>query len=166
MKKIIRVIFPLLVLTITQQSCNGQGIDSIIKKYDNTDFSDLKGFSVYFRGPGHQNNASIYFMNSYGGKCSPYIVELNNRDKTIVNINNDLVLKSCSQDYLSREKITQVLIGYVQYDLCLVQVDNEGNVYINPDKPGRATLLRKSKSSTPKDLTSFEHYKGNWYMRK
>ncbi|TCC99187.1 hypothetical protein [Pedobacter hiemivivus] len=166
MKKIIRVILPLLVLAISQQSCNGQGVDSIIKKYDDTDFSSLKGFSVYFRSAGHENNTSIYFVNSYGGGCSPYIVELNDRDKIIVNINNDLVLKSCSKDYMSREKITQVLVGYAQYDLCLVQVDNEGNVYINPDRPDRATLLRKSKSSTPKDLALFEHYKGNWYVKK
>ena len=157
---------PLLVLTTLQQSCNGQDIDSVIKKYGNTDFSSIKGFSIHFRSAGHQRNTSIYFVNTYDGKCSPYVVELNDHNKTIVNINNDLVLKSCGQDYLSREKITEVLMGYTQYNLCLVQVDNDGNVYINPDRMERATLLRKSMGAIPKDLTLFKHYKGNWYIRK
>lgn len=166
MKKMIRVIVPLLVLTILQQSCNGQTIDSVIKKYDNVDFSSLKGFLIYFRSDGYQSNTSIYYVNIYGGKCSPYVAEFNDRNKTIVNINNDLVVKSCGQDYLNTEKITEVLVGYAQYNLCLVQVDNDGNVYINPDRMERATILRKSKGSTPKDLALFKHYKGNWYIRK
>lgn len=157
---------PLLVLTILQQSCNGQDIDSVIKKYDNTDFSGLKGSAIHFRSVGHQSNTSIYFVNMYGGDCSPYVVELNDQNKTIVDINNDLVLKSCGQDYLSRERITEVLVEYAQYNLCLVQVDNDGNVYINPDRMERATLLRKSTGATPKDLALFKHYKGNWYVRK
>ena len=166
MKKTIRIILTLLVLTILQHSCNSQDIDSMIKKYDNTDFSDLKGFSIYFRSAGHKNNTSIYFVDSYSSECPPYAVEFNDQNKTIVNINNDLVLKKCSQDYLSREKITQILVAYAQYNLLLLQVDNDGNVYINPDRMERATLLRKSTSSTPKDLASFEHYRGNWYIRK
>ena len=155
---------PLLILTILQQSCNAQDIDSVIKKYDNTDFSSLKGFSIHFRSVGHQSNTSIYFVDSYNWECPPYAVELNDQNKTIVNINNEQVLKRCGQDYLSRERITEVLVEYAQYNLCLVQVDNDGNVYINPDRMERATLLRKSKGSTPKDLTLFKHYKGNWYV--
>ena len=166
MKKTIRVILPLLVLTILQQSCKSQDIDSVIMKYDNTDFSSLKGFSIHFRSAGHQSNTSIYFVDSYGWECPPYAVEFNDHNKTIVNINNGLVLKKCKQDYLSKEKITQVLEAYAQYNLLLLQVDNDGNVYINPDRMDRATLLRKSTGSTPKDLALFKHYKGNWYIRK
>lgn len=166
MKKITKVILPLLVLTILQPSCNVQDTDSIIKKYDSTDFSGLKGFSIYFRSAGHHNNTSIYFVDSYDWECPPYAVEFNDQNQTIVNINNDLVLKKCSQDYLSREKIRQVLMEYAQYNLHLLQVDNDGNVYINPDRMERATLLRKTANSTPKDLALFKHYKGNWYIRK
>lgn len=166
MKIIIKVILPLLVLTILQMGCNGQNADSVIEKYDTTDFSSLKGFSIYFRSTGHQNHTSIYFVNTYDGVCSPYAVEFNDQNKTIVNIDNKLVLKSCGKDYLSKEKIAQVVKAYIQYHLLLLQVDKDGNVYINPDRMENATLLRKSTGSNPKDLSLFKHYKGNWYVRK
>lgn len=150
------------------QSCNSQsiGIDGIIDKYDAVDFSELKNKSIYFRSKGHQKNTSIYFVNIYQNSCSPYTVEFNDQDKNIVEIKNHLVLSSCGKDYLSKEEIEAAIKKYVQYQFCLLQVDNEGNVYINPTVQDRPTLLRKLPNSTPKDLNQFRPYKGNWYIRK
>lgn len=150
------------------QACNSQNmnIDAIIAKYNSTDFSELKDMSIYFRSKGHRRNSSIYFVNKFKGNCSPYIVEFNNTDNTIVEIKNHLVLTSCVEDYLSKEQIEIVVKKYVEYKLCLLQVDNDGNVYINPDKQELPILLRKSSNSTPQDLEKFKHYKESWYVRK
>ncbi|MXV13904.1 hypothetical protein [Hufsiella ginkgonis] len=156
------------IFMIMLQSCHSQSndLDSVIAKYDHTDFSGLKNASVYRRSLGNQDNTSIYFVNIYRGKCSPYVVELNDDSKAIVEISNKLVLKSCGKDYLSRAEIEKILEKYVLYNLCLIQVDNEGNVYINPDRSDLPILLRKSSSSPPGDIGLFKAYKGNWYIRK
>src|SRR5690606_41781041 len=97
-------------------------------EYDNTDFSSLKGFSIYFRSAGHQSNTSIYFVDSYGWECPPppYAVEFNDQNKTIVNKNNELVLKKGKKDNLRKEKITKVFEAEAKYNLCLVKCDNSG----------------------------------------
>lgn len=156
------------MLMLQLQSCNSQSmdIDAVIDKYNDTDFSGLKDMSIYFRSTGHQRNTSIYFVNKFRGNCSPYAVEFNNTDKTIVEIKNHLVLANCKEDYLSKEQIEASVKQYVEYKLCLLQVDNNGNVYINPDKQELPVFLRKSPGSTPQDLGKFKHYKGNWYVRK
>ncbi len=162
------VYFFISLLMLQLQSCNSQtmNIDTIIDKYNETDFGELKDMSIYFRSTGHQPNSSIYFVNKFNGNCSPYVVEFNNIDKTIVEIKNHLVLTNCKEDYLSKEQIEAVIKKYVEYKLCLLQVDSEGNVYINPDKQELPIFLRKSPNSTPQDLGKFKHYKGDWYLRK
>ncbi len=163
-----RAFYLIVVLTVLLQSCKGQNmdIDNVIEKYSNTDFDNLKGLSIYFRSKGHQRNTSIYFVNEFKGSCSPYTVEFNDNDKTVVEIKNHLVLSSCGKDYLSKEQIETALHYFIGYKLCLVQVDTEGNVYINPDKQELPTLLRKSPNATPKDLHLFKLYKEDWYVRK
>lgn len=164
MKKIIGIVLLFIVMVVSLQFCNGDHVDQIVKKYDQTDFSDLKGFSIHYRDARHQENTFIYLVSTYDVKCSPYMVEVDGQN-SIVNINNNLVLESCGRDYLTKEKIKQVFAKYSQYHFCLLQVDNEGNVYINPDNQERPTLLRKSVHSNPKDLALFSHYKGNWYTK-
>lgn len=156
------------MLICIMQSCTDQkmSIDTIIEKYDTVDFSVLKSKSIYFRSKGNQKNTSIYFVNIYKGSCSPYAVEFNDDDKSVVEIKNHLVVSSCGKDYLSKEEIEAAMKAYAKYHFCLLQVDEEGNVYINPDKQEFPVLLRKSPSSTPKDIDKFKPYKGNWYIRK
>lgn len=162
------VFFFALLMMLQLQSCNSQtmNIDTIIDKYNDADFSELEDVSIYFRSAGHQRNSSIYFVNKFASNCSPYAVEFNNSEKTIIEIKNHLVLANCKEDYLSKEQIEAIVKKYVEYKLCLLQVDNAGNVYINPDKQELPVLLRKSPDSTPQDLEKFRHYKGNWYVRK
>jgi hypothetical protein len=165
MRKMILVI---CILTTFMQSCNGQkmGIDDIIEKYDKEDFSILKNKSIYFRSKGNHKNTSIYFLNIYHDTCSPYAVEFNDESRTIVEIKNHLVLKSCGKDYLSEDEIRQAMKAYAKYQFCLLHVDEEGNVYINPDKQELPVFMRKSPNSPPKDLDKYKLYKGDWYIRK
>ena len=72
-------------------------MDWIIDKYDKENFGDLTGMSLYFRSKGDRNS-SIYFVNKYKGAYSPYIVEVNNDDQSVIEIKNELVLKSCGKD--------------------------------------------------------------------
>jgi len=153
---------------IILQACNNEhvDIDNVIDKYDNTDFTELQDRSIYFRSTGNQRNASIYFVNKLSNTCSPYAVEFNNETKKIVEIRNHLVILSCGKDYLSNEAVESAIRKYLEYKLCLVQVDAEGNVYINPDKQALPILLRKAPSSSPANLYQFRPYKGNWYIRR
>jgi hypothetical protein len=163
-----RNIIAICTLISIMQSCTSQTMntDAIIEKYDTVNFSALKNKSIYFRSKGNQKNTSIYFVNIYKGSCSPYAVEFNDENKSIVEVKNHLVLTSCGKDYLSREEIEKAIKDYAAYRLCLLQVDEEGNVYINPDKQELPVLLRKSPNSTPKDIDKFKLYKGAWYIRK
>jgi hypothetical protein len=152
------------------QSCSVQNqhmnIDQIVEKYDTIDFGILKNKSIHYRSKGNQRNTSIYFVSIYKGLCSPYVVEFNDDDKSVVQIKNHLVLSSCGKDYLSKEDVEVLMKAYAKYDFCLLQVDEDGNVYINPDKQEPPVLLRRSINSTPKDIDKFKSYKGNWYIRK
>lgn len=157
-----------LIVCVFFQSCSCQNIDfnKIIDKYDSLDFSQLRNMSIY-RGISTQNMITRLCVNIYHGSCSPYLVKLNEKNGNIIEINNDLVLDYCGKDYLSREKIESVVKKYLELDLYLVQVDNDGNVYIKPYQGRRRLVfLRKLPDSTPKDLNLFKHYKGNWYIRE
>lgn len=163
------IYFIILVSLVFQlQSCKNETkeIDDVVNKYSDVDFSRLKNISIYYRSSGSQTNTSVYFVNLFNGKCSPYVVVYNNVDKSVVEIKNHLVLASCKEEYLKKEDIESIVKQYVGYGICLLQVDEEGNVYINPNRQDVPILLRKSSESTPQDLEKFKHYKGEWYIKR
>lgn len=141
-------------------------IDDVVNKYNEVDFSRLKNISIYYRSSGSQTNTSVYFVNLFNGKCSPYVVVYDYVEKTIVEIKNHLVISSCKEDYMNEGYIESVVKQYVDYGVCLLQVDEDGNVYINPNSQDGPILLRKSSESTPQDLERFMHYKGDWYIKR
>lgn len=141
-------------------------IDDVINKYSDVDFSRLKNISIYYRSSGSQINTSVYFVNLFNGKCSPYVVVYDNVEKTIIEIKKHLVLSSCKEDYMDEEYIKSVVKQYVDYGICLLQVDEDGNVYINPNSQDVPILLRKYSESTPQNLEKFKHYKGEWYIKR
>ncbi len=157
-----------LLLISLLQSCKEQStdIEQIIIRYSKEDFSLLKNKSVYFRSKGNKQNSSIYFVNIYKGKCSPYIVEYDEKTNKIIEIKNHLVISSCQKDYLSNDEIEKAVINYKKYKFYLIQVDEEGNVYINPNTQDLPTILRKAPESSPADIDNYKVYKNNWYIRK
>lgn len=156
----------LLLLVNLLQSCNNQGIDSIIERIDKADLSVLKGKTVHYRSKGHSNNTNIYYVSVFQSKCSPYVVEINPRTLGDLRINNDLVLKSCGKDYIDYQIIKEIIVAYLKLDICFIMMDDDGNIYINPTEQDSPTLLKKVAGSTPKYLDEFEFYKGNWFRRK
>ena len=163
------IYFIILVSLVFQlQSCKKEilEIDDVVNKYNDVDFSRLKNISIYYRSRGSQTNTSVYFINLFKGNCSPYVVVYNNVDNSVVEIKNHLVLASCKEEYLKKDDIESIVKQYVGYGICLLQVDEEGNVYINPNRQDVPILLRKSSESTPQDLEKFKHYKGEWYIKR
>lgn len=162
------LLFLLLGIITFLQACKvcNPSIDEIIEKYDKTDFGSLKNKSIYFRSRGHSLNSSVYFINAFGGACSPYVVEFNHKTSNIIEIKNNLVISSCGRDYLSREEIEKSMIKFKEYGFCLLQVDKMGNVFINPNSQDVPIFLRKAFASTPLDIDKYKIYKDNWYIRK
>lgn len=149
------------------QSCRGQeNTKQIITRLDKVDFTSLKGTFIHFRSKGHSRNSDIYFVTTNETSCSPYIVETDKSNLDSLIIKNDLVIKSCGQSYLDDDKIKRLIRDYMKLDVCLVKVDDFGNVYINPKKQEAPILLKINEESPPKDLNQFEHYQDSWYIRK
>ncbi len=149
------------------QSCGDPtaDLDGFIDKSDTTDFAALKNYSVNFRSRGTERGSSVYFINKYHLNCSPYAVDVNDTHKSIIGFRRILETPECEDDTLSKQQIEVVVNKFLEFDICVLQSDNEGNVYFNPHKQDSPYLLRKSPNSTPPNLDSYRHYKGNWYLR-
>ena len=91
-------------------------------------------------------------------------MEVDDSNKKIIDINNSMVLSSCGKDYLTKNEIAAVINKYLGYHLCVLGVDGEGNVYMNPFEQASPVLLRKV--TYAKNEVQFELYKGNWYIKK
>jgi len=166
-KVIMKRYLGLIILLVALQSCKEQeNIDQIISRLDKVDFTSLKGTFIHFRSKGHSSNTNIYFVAASEATCAPYVIEVDKANTDSLIIKNDLVLKSCGQDYLNESKIKSLISDYLKLDVCLINVDDWGNVYINPDEQELPTLLRISGNTLPKDINQFESYKENWYVRK
>jgi len=160
-------IVSLLALFIVLFACNHgrREIDSAISRLDTADLRVVKSLCIYYRSMGEHRNSSIYFLSVYDDKCSPYIVEVDNDEKKILGIRNDLVIKSCGKETVRSEDITMAMKKYFELHVCLICVDRQGNVYVNPTEQKRPTVLRKANGAQPKDFAEFSHYKKDWYVR-
>ena len=156
------IIFFVLFLSSCSQNIN---LEKFMDKYDSVDFTPLKNTSIYFRSRGEGINSSIYFVNKYNGNCSPYIVEFNDVTNKIIDIKNNLVISSCKKDYLSKNEIELYMKEYMRYKLCLLQVDPEGNVSINPRNSASPTIMRKAVGSYPENLNQYKCIEKNWYVK-
>ena len=163
-----RIIVYMLLLISLLQSCDGGNniIDTVIDKYDDADFSELRGYCVSYRSSGNNRNTSILFVSKFDDSVPPYIVECDTRNKEVVSISKKLLNLNGVKDYLSKDRIIFIAKKYSEYRLCVLEVDSFGNVYINPDRPEFPTLLRKNPNSVPNDFRSYKHYKRNWYIRE
>ncbi len=155
-----------IIIMSLLQSCNSQKTDKVIDRLDDVDFSELKGLFIHFRSKGHSRNSNIYFITTNKTNCSPYAVEVDKSKIDELKIKNDLVLKTCDKEYLDKETIKIAIEKYLELNICLIQVDSFGNVFINPSKQEFPTLLKMSSSTPPKNINQFELYKGSWYIRK
>jgi hypothetical protein len=158
-------IIAFVLISSLLQSCNNN-IDDVIDRLDSEDFTELKGLSIYFRSRGNEKGKNIYFINTFTGKCSPYIVEVDKSKTEKLIINNELVLKMCNEDYLDKKTITTAIERFLELNVSLIQVDSFNNVYINPFEQAEPILLKKSDTFTSNNIDKFSLYKGSWFIRK
>lgn len=163
-----RIIVYMLLLISLLQSCDGGNniIETVVDKYDDADFSELRGYCVWYRSSGNNRNTSILFVSKFDDSVPPYMVEYDTRNKEVVSISKRLLNLNGTKDYLSKDRIMFVAKKYSEYRLCVLEVDSFENVYMNPDRPEFPTLLRKNPNSVPNDFRRYKHYKRNWYVRK
>ena len=148
-------------------ACNNKRktIEQVVSRMDTADLSELKNMCIQFRSSGLHYNSSIYLVSAYDKNCSPYGVEVDNRKKNILEIRNDLVLESCGTEVFDRIRIVKAMKKYFELDVCLICVDQQGDVYINPTEQERPTLMKIANGAQPKDRTDFSQYKNDWYVR-
>ncbi len=153
------ILFGLLLISF---SCP-RSVDSIIRKYDNYDFSALNDRIVTYRSRGANYLLySRYIVYKKSIKTSPYCVDVNDWNNEIVSISNHLVMDHYGKDYLTDIEIRETVTEYVKHSFFSITVDIEGNVWITVTQQG-PSLLRKVPNSDV-DLKYYRHYKGNWYI--
>lgn len=167
MWKMIKLLISILLLFTIFSSCNTKNqekgdLNTILATIDSTDLTPLTNLSIYYVGKG-ENNTLRYFVNLYQGKCSPYLVDMTKDNLSIAKIDNQFVLKSCHDDYLTKAKIKESVTLYCKLNVYLLQTDEYGNVYINPFQEGSPTMMRISSNGKNPDSSKYSHYKDNWY---
>lgn len=154
-------------------SCNNRevsnkDIDNFILKYDNENFENLRGLSIFQRSRGI--NEIVYGIGKYQENKPLYFVEFNVLKKSITKINRTLLEKDSVQDYLTEIEINNAVETIRQYDFFLLSVDSSKNVFINPfiaNQPAYFLRLEEETGdSTIKKGYAYKLYKDNWYITK
>lgn len=157
----------LLVLS-TLLSCQKKyvAIEEVIERFDDVDFSSLRGKAIHFRSGGHSRETGIYFVFSDSVNCAPYAVEYSRMSDSIVNIDSNLVVAHCEGCRISEGEIRSAMKRFIRYGVVFLHVDHEGNVFINPDSQDSPRYLRISLYTHPSQFSEYRLYRDHWYVRR
>ncbi|SCY50164.1 hypothetical protein [Flavobacterium anhuiense] len=160
-----RIFLIAMLLFCALQSCNSnqKSIDKIISKYDSSDFSCLK--NTYIETRSVNKDDIVLLVSKYNLHCNPYIVWVNSKTKKITRIDDNLPNRDCA-GYFTNTEIKFYIDFFLKLNFMVLGVDNEDNVYINPNYYDVPYLVRKSKKTNAKDLKDYKLYKGDWYIKK
>jgi hypothetical protein len=143
-------------------------IDSFIKKYQAESFSEFKNVFISIRQT--SLSSTSYILQKSEGNLPVYIVTYNESTNEITEVSNSELRAKKISDYFSRNQITSFIKKFRYYKFCLLSVDSQENVFINPFYPNNpATFLRISKTSsleTSKISGNYIYYKDNWYVNQ
>ena len=158
----------LFLIMSCQNEVKKNDIDTVIKKYDKTNFSFFKNTFVGIRE--RNSNEIIYIVDKAEGSLPVYFVKYSIRKKSIIEINKRALEEKNIRNYFTDKEIHNLIENFQKFDLSLLQVDKDGNIFMNPFEINEhAVLLRLANSSDKKEVQKgyvYEHYKGNWYIRK
>ncbi|WP_312300654.1 hypothetical protein [Chryseobacterium sp.] len=167
--KFFKIIFFLsFVVFYSCQNSKTQDIDSVISKYDDTDFSVFKGAFIAIR----QRNSSetTYMLGDSEGNNPLYFIEYDEMTNKIILINNSILKKAKIPDYFSNEEIEKLITYFRKYDFVLLSVDKDNNVFINPfEINSPALLIRFNKLPNTEKIKkgyAYKQYTGNWYLKE
>jgi hypothetical protein len=154
------------LFSCTNNNVTNEDIDKFISKYQNEDFENLKGISIFQRSGGV--NEIVYGIGKYQENKPLYFVEFNTRRKSITKINKTLLEKENIQDYLTEFEIKNAIAIIRKYDFFLLTVDSTENVFINPFTANAPAYFLRLKVETGDSIIKkgyvYKLYKKNWYI--
>lgn len=167
--KIFKIIFFLnFAVFCSCQNSKKQDIDSIISKYNDFDFSNFKESFIAIRQK--NNSETIYILGDSEGNKPLYFIEYDEVKGKIVKINKSMLKKAKITDYFNDKEIEKLISHFRKYDIVLLSVDEDNNVFINPfEINSPALLIRFDKLPNTKRLKKgyfYKQYKGNWYLKE
>ncbi|SIR28272.1 HSF-type DNA-binding [Mucilaginibacter lappiensis] len=143
-------------------------VDNFIKKYHAESFSEFKNVFISIRET--NGSSSSYILQKNAGNLPVYVVTYNENTNEIVEVNNSRLRAKKVDDYFTSNQITSFIKKFRYYKFCLLSVDAQGNVFINPFYPGNpAIFLRISKTPSleiSKISGDYIYYKDNWYVNR
>lgn len=167
--KVLKIfLFLSCVVLYSCQNSKKQDIDSVVAKYNKSDFSVFKKSLVAIR----QKNSSetIYMVGDSEGNKPLYFVDYDEIKDKIITINKSMLEKSKVSDYLSNEEIEKLITSFRKYDFVLLSVDEDNNVFINPFEINSPALLirfdKLPKKGRVKKGYLYKKYSGNWYVKE
>lgn len=163
----LRLILLFMVLTsCSNRNITNDDIDKFISKYQNENFSNLKGISIFQRSSGV--NEIVYGIGKYQENKPLYFVEFNTLRKSITKINKTLLEKDSIQDYLTEFEIKNAIATIRKYDFFLLTVDSSENVFINPFVANTPAYFLRLNEKTGDSIIRkgyvYKLYKDNWYI--
>jgi hypothetical protein len=133
----------------------------VVDRLNTESFDEIKGYSIHYRSPGKSKGSSIYVVGKYNSTCSPYFVEINDKDDSVLEVNRGDILENCNSVDLSQEQLKQLLESFLRYDVVFAAADNNGNVFLNPFSQDKPTLIKKNTDSL--DTKGFKRIQDNWF---
>ena len=159
-----KILLVLICVLTTIVACNYIKVpDDVVNKYDGESFDELKGVFLAYRGSDRKE--SIVMIDKYEVDCFPYFVSVDRKTKDIIKISNERVLTDC-EDYMSDSEIIKYVKQFVKYNVMVLGVDADGNVFMNPAQQERPNLIRINPEAPTNDTIGFKHFKGNWYYKE
>lgn len=141
-------------------------IDDFIEKYQTESFLELKNVTIYVRQKDLQN--TTYILQKNEGNLPVYIVTYNEWINEITEVNNSVLKGKKVADYFTRNQIAYLINKFRVYNFCMLSMDKQENVFINPfypDNPAFFLRLGKTSKLKPSKLSGdFKQYKDSWYV--
>ncbi len=156
-------------------SCQNRGktvsqsvIDDFVKRHQTDGFSDFKNVAIFIRQMGI--TSTTYILSTYDGNYPVYFVTYNELINKITEIDYSGMKEKRIDSYFSKSQIIFLVNKFRQTKFCLLAVDTQKNVYINPFYPNRPPFfLRKNKTAKLEMLRKsgdFIQYKDDWYINR
>jgi hypothetical protein len=156
-----------IVILITINSCDEMNKEyniKFIKEHGTETFNDFINYGIITRGTDRVGNL-VLFVSDFKDNIEngPYIVKIDNKSNNIVQSSCKLMSDSSK---VNRKKLDSLALKFLLYNVNLLKVDSNKNVFVNVLGNKRPTLVRFSdiKYKTGVYNTDWEKIKEtNWY---
>lgn len=170
MKNLIFIISIVFICSCKQsgKTISKNEIDNFIRKYQTERFGEFKNVFICIRQ--RTLTSTIYILQKNDGNVPVYFVTYNEPMNKITEINNTGLKEQNVSDYFTKYQIAALINKFRYFKFCLLGVDAQGNVFINPYYPNNpAVFLRMVKTSKLK-ISKLEgnyiYYNHDWYLNQ